>query len=122
VAAARISLGIASRIERANKRAGTEFLVSEAVLRAVQRQVRVGKTISVRLPGKSGKHALHEVVGIRTPRRKRGSLIRVPKTQSAFHSLAQRNAFRRRDARQQPRLFAPPNQELIHSPNSNRLC
>jgi adenylate cyclase len=67
------AVNIASRIERANKRAGTEFLVSEAVLRAVQRQVRVGKTISVRLPGKTGKHALHEVVGVRTARRKRRS-------------------------------------------------
>lgn len=65
------SVNIASRIERANKRAGTEFLVSKAVLGAVQGQVRVGKTISVRLPGKTGKHALHEIVGIRTPRRKR---------------------------------------------------
>lgn len=65
------AVNIASRIERANKRAGTEFLVSEAVLRAVQGQVRVGKTISVRLSGKTGKHALHEVVGIRTQRRKR---------------------------------------------------
>jgi hypothetical protein len=30
----------------------------------------VGKTISVRLPGKSGKHALHEIVGVRTRQRK----------------------------------------------------
>jgi hypothetical protein len=45
--------------------------VSEAVLRAVQERVRVGKAINVRLPGKTGKHALHEVVGIRTRRRKR---------------------------------------------------
>jgi hypothetical protein len=47
--------------------------VSEAVLRAVQEQVRVGKAISVKLPGKTGKHALHEIVGIRMPRRKRGA-------------------------------------------------
>ena len=67
------AVNIAHRIERANKRAGTEFLVSEAVLRAVQEQVRVGKAISVKLPGKTGKHALHEIVGIRMPRRKRGA-------------------------------------------------
>jgi adenylate cyclase len=64
------AVNIANRVERANKRAGTEFLVSEAVLHAVQGRVRVGKTISVRLPGKSGKHALHEIVGVRTRQRK----------------------------------------------------
>ena len=47
--------------------------MSEAVIRAVQEQVRVGKVISVRLPGKTGKHALHEIVGIRMPRCKRGA-------------------------------------------------
>ena len=43
---------------------------------------------------------------VKTIRRKRESPIRVPKTQSAFHPHAQRNAFRRRDARQQSRSFA----------------
>lgn len=65
------AVNIANRIERANKRAGTEFLVSEAVLRATEGQVRLGRAISVKLPGKTGKHALHEVVGVRTARRKR---------------------------------------------------
>ena len=36
--------------------------------------------------------------------------------------LAQRNAFRRCDARQQRRLFARENRRLRRSPNSNRLC
>jgi adenylate cyclase len=67
------AVNIAHRVERANKRAGTEFLVSEGVLRAVQGQVRVGKAISVKLRGKTGKHALHEIVGIRMPRRRRGA-------------------------------------------------
>jgi hypothetical protein len=39
-----------------------------------------------------------------------------------FHPHAQRNAFRRRDARQQSRLFARCNQRLKHTPNSIRLC
>jgi hypothetical protein len=34
------------------------------------------------------------------------SLIPIPETQSAFHPHAQHNAFRRRDARLQSRLFA----------------
>jgi len=33
------------------------------------------------------------------------SAMRVPKTQSAFHERAERNAFRRRGVHQQPRLF-----------------
>jgi hypothetical protein len=49
------------------------------------------------------------------------SPLRVRQTPSAFHPRAQRNAFRRRDARQQPRLFARWNQSLRPSPNSNRL-
>jgi|SRR5882724_555428 adenylate cyclase len=65
------AVNIANRIERANKRAGTEFLVSDAVLGAIEGQVRLGRAISVKLPGKTGKHALHEVVGVRMARRKR---------------------------------------------------
>jgi hypothetical protein len=47
--------------------------------------------------------------------------IQVPQTLSVFHPHAQQNAFRRRDARQQRRLFARKNPRLTHSPNSNRL-
>ena len=67
------AVNIASRVERANKRARTEFLVSEAVLREVRDKVRVGKSIYVRLPGKTGKYPLHEVLGVRTAHRKRRS-------------------------------------------------
>jgi hypothetical protein len=38
-----------------------------------------------------------------------GSPIPIPETRSAFHRLAQRNAFRRRDARLQSRSFASEN-------------
>jgi hypothetical protein len=48
--------------------------------------------------------------------------IPVPQPRSAFHPRAQRNAFHRRDARQQSRSFARGNQSLTRSPNSNRLC
>src|SRR4029077_20646611 len=53
-------------------------------------------------------------------RRKRESLIQAPETPSAFHPHAQRNAFRRRDTRQQSRSFARWKQSLRRSPNSNR--
>jgi hypothetical protein len=43
---------------------------------------------------------------VRIIRRKSESLIPIPETPSAFHPRAQRNAFRRRDARQQSRWFA----------------
>jgi adenylate cyclase len=64
------AVNIASRIERENKQARTEFLVSEALLREVKGHVRVGKSLNVKLPGKTGKYTLHEVVGIRTARGK----------------------------------------------------
>ena len=65
------AVNIASRVERANKKARTEFLVSDAVLREVQDQVRVGRSIDVRLAGKTGKYSLHEIIGLRTAHRKR---------------------------------------------------
>jgi endonuclease/exonuclease/phosphatase family metal-dependent hydrolase len=46
----------------------------------------------------------------------------IRETRSASHPRAQRNAFRRRDARPQSRSFARWNQSLRHSPNSNRFC
>ena len=45
------------------------------------------------------------------------SPIQARQTQSAFHPRAQRNAFRRRGAHQQRRLFAPENPRLKRSPN-----
>jgi len=52
----------------------------------------------------------------------RESPIEAPQTLSTFHPRARRNAFRRRDVRQQSRSFARWNQSLKHSPNSNPLC
>jgi hypothetical protein len=49
------------------------------------------------------------------------SPVPVRQTPSAFHPHAQRNAFRRRDARLQSRSFVPENQSLSHSPSSTRL-
>jgi adenylate cyclase len=72
------AVNIASRIERANKQARTEFLVSEALLREAKGQVRLGKSLNVKLPGKTGKYALHEVVGMRTARGKQRTDARPP--------------------------------------------
>jgi hypothetical protein len=46
------------------------------------------------------------------------SQVQVPETQSIFHPRAQRNAFRRRDARQQSRSVARENQWLIRNPKT----
>jgi len=45
----------------------------------------------------------------------------IPETPAALHPHAQGTAFRRRDARQQPRFFARSNPLLKRSRNSNRL-
>jgi adenylate cyclase len=59
------AVNVASRVERANKKAKTEFLVTEAALREVRDQVYVGRSIDVNLPGKTGRYTLHEIVGVR---------------------------------------------------------
>jgi adenylate cyclase len=59
------AVNFASRIEAANKRAGTQLLVSKDLYRLVKKQARVGKTAHLSLPGKSGEHTLYEVVGLR---------------------------------------------------------
>ena len=45
----------------------------------------------------------------------------VPQTRSTIHRRAQRNAFRRCNARRQSRLFARWNQSLRHNPSSIRV-
>jgi hypothetical protein len=49
------------------------------------------------------------------------SKFSIPETPSTFHPRAQRNAFRRREARPQSRSFARWNESLRRSPNSNRV-
>jgi adenylate cyclase len=58
------AVNVASRIESANKDAGTRFLISEVVYRLAPDKIRVGKCLEVNLPGKSQVHNLFEVVGI----------------------------------------------------------
>ena len=59
------AVNFASRIEAANKQAGTKFLISEETYNQVKDQVQaVQKCISATLPGKSGEYTLYEVIGI----------------------------------------------------------
>ena len=57
------TVNIASRIEAANKEAGTKLLISEDVYEQVKCDVAIGqKRLRVTLKGKSGEHTLYEVV------------------------------------------------------------
>jgi len=58
------SVNFASRIESANKEAGTRFLVSEETQALVKDRVRFGRRTSVEVKGKTGKYTVFEVVGL----------------------------------------------------------
>ena len=60
------AVNFASRIEAANKQAGTQFLISADTYALVREHVRIGRRVRVTLPGKSGEYDLYEVVGIQT--------------------------------------------------------
>jgi adenylate cyclase len=57
------AVNLASRIESANKPAGTHFLISDAVRVRLPPGIRLGRSVSTALPGKSGLYQLHEVIG-----------------------------------------------------------
>jgi adenylate cyclase len=58
------TVNFASRIEAANKQAGTQFLISEDTYALVKAQVSIGRCVRLPLPGKSGKYNLYEVAGL----------------------------------------------------------
>lgn len=60
------SVNFASRIEAANKEAGTRFLISDDTYEHVKDQVQIGQTICVMVKGKTGEHTLYEVTGLVT--------------------------------------------------------
>ena len=59
------AVNIASRIEAANKEAGTRVLVSESVIALVQGAVETGCTHDLALKGKTGTFVLHEILALR---------------------------------------------------------
>jgi adenylate cyclase len=61
------SVNFASRIESANKEAGTRFLISDDTYEYVKDAVQIGKTIRVSVKGKTGEHDLYEVTGLTAP-------------------------------------------------------
>jgi adenylate cyclase len=58
------AVNLASRIESANKKAGTQFLVSEDAYALVAEHVKINRTMKVKIRGKTGKYRLYEVVGL----------------------------------------------------------
>jgi adenylate cyclase len=69
------SVNFASRIEAVTKVAGARFLISEETFSIISQKIKVGKTLSVKIPGKKGEYNLYEVVGLA---RKRFSAL-IPK-------------------------------------------
>lgn len=59
------AVNFASRIESANKQAGTRFLISEETFDEVKDRVQIGKTVELPLAGKTGCYTLYEVVGLK---------------------------------------------------------
>ena len=61
------AVNFASRIETANKKYGTELLISNEVHRCVADRINSGRRIEQAvIEGKTGQHVLHEVKGLRT--------------------------------------------------------
>jgi adenylate cyclase len=55
------AVNLASRIETANKQAGTRFLISQEIYELIKEEIQVGKEIAGDIPGKSGEYRLYEV-------------------------------------------------------------
>ncbi|HEY9648306.1 MAG TPA: adenylate/guanylate cyclase domain-containing protein [Chroococcidiopsis sp.] len=58
------AVNLASRIESANKRVGTQLLISEQVYAEVRDRVTINQQCSLEIPGKSGIYVLYEVTDI----------------------------------------------------------
>jgi len=58
------AVNLASRIESANKQAGTRLLISQQTYNEVGGHVQIGRTIRATLPGKTGEYALYEVTAL----------------------------------------------------------
>lgn len=58
------AVNFASRIESANKAAGTNLLISDNTYTRIKDAIIVGRTTRVMVKGKTGEHMLYEVVGL----------------------------------------------------------
>ncbi len=58
------AVNLASRIEAANKTAGTQFLISQETQALLPEELLIGQEVVVSIPGKSGAYRLYEVLGL----------------------------------------------------------
>jgi adenylate cyclase len=58
------AVNVASRVESANKEAGTSFLISQRAYRQLGEQVITGRSVELPLKGKTGMFLLHEVIAL----------------------------------------------------------
>lgn len=61
------AVNLASRIETANKAAGTRFLISQEIYTLLKAEIEVGKEVEAKIPGKSGQYRLYEVLALTGP-------------------------------------------------------
>ncbi len=59
------AVNLASRVESANKEAGTDFLISESVYQQVKGRILTGKHCDYAIKGKTGTYSLHEILGLK---------------------------------------------------------
>lgn len=57
-------VNVASRVESANKEAGTRFLITEALHEKVKDQVEISDFVRMKLPGTSQRSTLYEIKGL----------------------------------------------------------
>jgi len=60
------SVNFASRIESANKKLGTQLLISQQVYDKVKDKVMINQGVRMRIKGKTGRYTLYEVIGLDT--------------------------------------------------------
>jgi nitrite reductase/ring-hydroxylating ferredoxin subunit len=75
-------VNIASRVEQANKEAGTRLLVSDAVVAEVEGRVEVADFIRMRLSGTAERMTLHEIAGL-TPDGQ--AALELPESRDTMH-------------------------------------
>ncbi|MCD4819243.1 MAG: adenylate/guanylate cyclase domain-containing protein [Candidatus Cloacimonetes bacterium] len=59
------AVNFASRIESANKKIGSNFLISDDVYKLCPIRIMIDRSTSIKIRGKTGNFLLHEVVGIK---------------------------------------------------------
>ncbi len=84
------AVNVASRVEAANKEAGTRMLISEALYEAVRDDVEMTDFVRVRLRGTSERITLYEIAGLKPEAEARLNAASAPETMAADGKTWQR--------------------------------